>query len=187
MTFTLRGLGCAVAMTCLAWGSACAQTSAAVPIAPSATMRQPLRIPINTPVVFEFVTALDSKTSKIDETFPIRLLRPILVDGQVAVAEGTMGMGQVVHAAKAGFGGRAGELIVAVRYLDHRGVHIPLRRFRMGEPEMGEDRRGTAFGVGMAVPLGGFLVRGGEKEILPGTRGNAIVSADTEIEGAPDR
>ena len=124
MIVMLRGLSCAVALSCLAWGSACAQTGEAASIAPSPAMRQSLRIPINTPIVFEFVTTLDSKKSNIDETFPIRLLRPILIDGGVAVAEGTMGAGQVVHAAKAGFGGRAGELIVAVRYLDHRGVRI---------------------------------------------------------------
>jgi hypothetical protein len=186
MTCRPRALDCAIALSCLAWGGASAQSIQAKAVASPPALRQPLRISINTPIVFEFVATLDSKKSKIDEMFPIRLLRPILVDGQIAVPEGAMGMGQVVHAAKAGFAGKAGELIVTVRYLEHRGGRIPLRRFRMGEPETGEDRRDTAFGVGLAVPFGGFLVRGGEKTILAGTRGNAIVSADTEIEAAPE-
>lgn len=140
-----------------------------------------LRLPMNTQIVFEFVTPLSSKTSKADEMFPIRLVHPIVVQGRILVPAGTMGEGQVIQAAKSGWGGKAGELVVTVRHLDYRGVRIPLRRFRMGEPSTGADRRDEAFGVSMVVPLAGFFMNGGEKTVLVGTRASAIIAADTDI------
>jgi hypothetical protein len=165
-------------------GAASAQTAEAVE-APAAAAAAPqsatLRLPMNTLVVFEFVTPLSSKTAKADQMFPIRLLRPIIVDGRIVVPAGTMGEGQVIQAAKSGWGGKAGELVVTARYLDFGGVRIPLRRFRMGQPDTGEDRKDEAFVATMVVPVAGFFMNGGEKEVAPGTRANAIVAADTDI------
>lgn len=145
-----------------------------------------VRLPALTPVEFEFAGALSSKTSKIDDMFPIRLTAPILIDGAIAVPAGATGQGQIVHAAKAGGGGKAGELIVTVRYLEHRGVRIPLRRFRMGGLGTGADRGEDALGVSMVIPFSGFLMRGGEKTIEAGARANAIIAADIEIPTAPE-
>jgi hypothetical protein len=47
--------------------------------------------------------------------------------GSVVAPAGTPGVGEVVHAAHASFGGKAGELILAVRYLELNGTRIPLR------------------------------------------------------------
>lgn len=138
-----------------------------------------LVIAAGTPVEFEFAAPLDSRTNKIDDFFAIRLTRPILSGERVAVPAGAMGFGQIVHAAKAGGGGKAGELIVAVRGIDAGGVRVPLRRYRDGG--IGADNRNGAFGVGLVVPFGAFLVRGGEKIIAAGARGNAIVAADTLV------
>ena len=139
-------------------------------------------LPVNTLVVFEFTTELSSKTSTIDDFFPIRLTRPIMIEGREVIPAGTTGMGQIVHAAKSGWGGKAGELIVAARYLDYGGVHIPLRRLRMGEPSVGDDRVGEAVAASMIIsPVLGFFINGGEKTVLVGTHANAIVSAETEI------
>lgn len=150
--------------------------------APAAT----IKLPMNTPVQFEFVTELSSKTNKNDDVFPIRLIAPVQIAGHDAIPAGTMGQGQVVQAAKAGFAGKAGELVVTVRYLDVGGVHVPLRRFRMGELATGEDRRGEAFGMSIAIsPLLGFFISGGQKTIVVGTHANAIVSADTDIPALP--
>jgi len=158
----------------------------AVPDPDPAPASTGLRLPTGTPVQFEFVTQLDSKTSKIDAMFPIRLTRPIQLNGTIVIPAGTMGEGQIVHAAKSGWGGKAGELIVAARYIDFNGTHVPLRRFRMGEIETGDDRRDTAFAASAIVsPLLAFVINGGEKSILVGTRANAIVSADTEIPATP--
>ena len=51
----------------------------------------------------------------------------------------------------------------------------------MGGLDRGADRRDGAFGVGAVIPLGGFLVRGGEKTIEPGAIANAIVAAEVAV------
>jgi hypothetical protein len=177
----------ALAVSAFVAAPAWAQSEGAAPEVP---LEAPsIRIPMNTLVVFEFVTPLSSKTSKADEMFPIRLLEPIVVEGRIVVPAGTMGEGQVIQVAKSGWGGKAGELVVTVRYLEYGGVRIPLRRFRMGQPNTGEDRKDEVFGVSLVVPLAGFFMNGGEKTVVAGTHANAIIAADTEIPGtapAPD-
>jgi hypothetical protein len=167
--------------------AAAAQTEAAATPATAEAAPVPpgmARLAAMTPVAFEFVEPLSSNLNKNDDMFPIRLIAPIrAADGTELVPAGTMGQGQVVQAAKSGWGGKAGELTVAVRFIDYKGVHIPLRRFRMGG--IGEDRTSNAFAVGMVVPLATFFMNGGEKTIVVGTRGNAIVSADTDIPADP--
>src|SRR5262249_11643411 len=117
---------------------------------------QPIRLATGTPVDIEIVDALNSKTSKIDDLFRIKLVNAIMVDGRPAVPAGTEGVGQVVHAAKARLGGRAGELIVTARYLEMNGVRIPLRRFRVGST--GQQRGDEAFAVSLVIPFGFVLV-----------------------------
>ncbi|WP_448661276.1 hypothetical protein ACG3SL_11570 [Sphingomonas sp. CJ20] len=144
--------------------------------APPAQTVEISRLAAGTAVEFAFVDALSSKTSKIDDWFAVRLTKPVSIGDTLVLPVGTPGKGQVVHAAKAGGGGKAGELIVTVRYLDVAGQRVPLRRFRMGSLDIGADRRDEALGVGLVVPFGGFLVRGGEKTIAAGALGNAIVA-----------
>jgi hypothetical protein len=168
--------GALLASTLLA-APALAQTVAAGEVPTPATVT----LAVMTPVEFEFAEEVKSNQAAVDQYFAIRLIAPILVDGVEIVPAGTTGKGQVVHSAKAGWGGKAGELIVAARYIEYRGVRIPLRRFRMGEAGTGQNRVGEAAVASAVVPVAGFLISGGEKIIAAGTRANAIVSTDTEL------
>jgi hypothetical protein len=178
MIFRICTIACAVMAAAPAW----AQTEAA-PAESAAQAAEPTAIHLTamTPVQFEFDEEVKSNQAAIDQYFAIRLIAPITVDGVVIVPAGTVGKGQVVHSAKSGWGGKAGELLVAARWIEYRGVRIPLRRFRMGEIGTGQNRVGEAAVASAIVPVAGFLINGGEKIIPKGTRANAIVSADTEI------
>lgn len=149
----------------------------AVAVQPSAAA--PLRIPAATVVDIEIMEPLSSKTSIRDATFPIRVFAPVVVDGRELIPAGTPGLGQVIHAAKSGGGGKAGELLLTARYLDINGVRVPLRRFRMGAS--GAQKADEAFAVGVVVPFGQLLVKGKEIEFQAGTRANAVVAADTDL------
>jgi hypothetical protein len=145
-----------------------------------------VRLPANTPVDLEIAGALSSKTSKIDEMFPIRLRSAIMVDGKIVVPAGTAGQGQIVHAAKARAMGKAGELILAARYLDCGDLHITLRGFRLGE--VGKDNSGAivaAVAVGglVAAPL--MFVSGGESIISPGAPGHARLMSQVDVRTEP--
>jgi len=161
-----------------------APQEAPVPTSPTAVAVQPsgpapLRIPATTIVDIEIMEPLSSKTSIRDATFPIRVFAPVVVDGRELIPAGTPGMGQVIHAAKSGGGGKAGELLLTARYLDINGVRVPLRRFRMGAS--GAQKADEAFAVGVVVPFGQLLVKGKEIEFQAGTRANAVVAADTDL------
>lgn len=143
----------------------------------------PVRIPATTPVDIEIMEPLSSKTAQMDATFPIRVAVPVIVDGRELIPAGTTGMGQVIHAAKSGGGGKAGELLLAARYVEINGVRVPLRRFKLGTS--GAQKADEAFAVGFVVPFGQLLVKGKEIEFPAGTRANAIVAADTELTAAP--
>jgi len=160
--------------------------TAAPPTAAPSTTAPTVKIALYTPVEFEILATLNSKASRSGQTFPIRLTRPITVGDQIIVPAGAPGMGEVIQAAKSGMAGTAGELVITVRYVEYAGVRIPLRRCQLGG--IGVDRSKEASSIAVAasasVPVVGIaalFISGGEKTIPTGTRGNALVAADTEL------
>ncbi|MEM8694999.1 MAG: hypothetical protein AAGE05_03135 [Pseudomonadota bacterium] len=132
-----------------------------------------------TPVILEVLEPLSSRHSRHGDTFRIALAEPIIIDDQIAVPAGTEGLGEVVHGAGAGAAGRAGELILAARYLDYTGTQIALRSFRF--QEVGDDNQALATGIGIAAGLFAFAVSGGNIDVEPGARGSAMIRQDTFV------
>lgn len=138
-----------------------------------------LQLPAKTVIEIEIVDTVSSKTAKIGDMFDIRLVEPVKIDGQMVLPIGVTGRGEVSHVAKAGWGGKAGELIVMVRYLQCGADRIPVGRFHFGAS--GEAHLGAAFGASMVVPFAGFLIDGSEMILQAGTRGNARVTAAVDL------
>lgn len=136
-------------------------------------------LPAMTVVEIEILTPLNSKTSKMGEMFPIRLAEPIMLDGNVLVPAGATGEGEVIHAAKARAAGKAGEMILAARYIDYQGTRIVLRSFKFG-PSTGKNNAKEALVAGavVAIPLT-LLIAGGNVDVPTGTRAHAKTAADT--------
>ncbi|MCP1470766.1 hypothetical protein J3E64_002459 [Sphingobium sp. OAS761] len=137
-------------------------------------------IPAGTAVDFQFVDHVNSKTSHNGDHFRIRTTKPILVDGVEAVPVGAEGEGEVIHAARARAAGKAGELILAARFIEYRGQRIALRSFRFGVSGDSKTDEAIALGLIVAGPLA-FLVVGGEVDVQPMTDGHAKVAADTIV------
>jgi hypothetical protein len=136
-------------------------------------------VPAKTIVEIEILDPISSKTAKIGDTFTIRLAEPLRIGDRLILPIGTAGRGEVTHVAKARWGGKAGELIVMVRYLQCAGQQIPLGHFHFGAS--GESHVGAAFGASMVVPFAGFLISGDEMILPAGTRGNAQVAKDVRL------
>ena len=135
----------------------------------------------------EILDTLNSKDNHNGESFNFRLAAPLIVDGRVLIPAGTPGIGEVVHAARARAMGKAGELILAARYLDFNGTRIPLRTLRFGR-EQGRDNSGTVNTIGMvsaatvpAVSMVAFLISGGEVRVPAGTRATAQTAAEASL------
>jgi hypothetical protein len=138
-------------------------------------------IPALTPVVIKLNKVMNSQANRIGETFEFTLAAPIIIGGEILVPEGTAGSGDVVHAAKSRFGGRAGELVLVARYLSYQGVRIPLRSMRF-DAAPAKDNSGNAMAAGIIVsPILSFLITGGEVNIPEGTVANAKTAADTFV------
>jgi hypothetical protein len=149
------------------------------PAAPVTLAAGASRIPANTALILETQQALSSLTLKRGEKFALRLAEPLLLDGVQLLPAGTPGIGEVVHAERSRSGGKAGELILAARYLEHEGRRIPLRSFRIGVT--GVDHTRGALAVAMALGPLAALVRGGNIEVPAQTRAQALTSQDVDL------
>ncbi len=128
----------------------------------------------------EIAEPLSSKTAQRGQRFKLRLAKPASVDGVVVLPAGLEGVGEVVHAERARGAGKAGELILAARYIVGPQGEIRLRGFKLGTRGSGESRTTAAFWI----PLG-FLVRGGEVEIPAGAGAHAKLAGAQTLKPAP--
>lgn len=157
--------------------------TATAPTATAQTDPQPLctgcvLIPALTPVRIELLSPQGSKISKSGDLFAIRLAEPIIVDGQVVVPAGVTGMGEVIHAKRAGGSGAPGELILAARYLDLGTVRLRLRSLDM--TSIGKSKYGTSDTLAVASAAGGvglsvlaLAITGKESKIEAGSVASA--------------
>jgi hypothetical protein len=134
-------------------------------------------VPALTEVSIEVLELLDSQRSRTGYKFRIRLHESVNVDGATVIPAGVGGEGEIVHAGKAGFGGKAGELLLAARFLEFEGKRIPLRSFKLGvvtggSPSFGSKLAKGIFTGGAAAAMSpGYPV-----QITPGTLGIAKLS-----------
>ncbi len=126
-------------------------------------------LPDGSPIRIEIAEALSSKTAQRGQIFKLRLVQSLAAAEGVLLQAGTEGTGEVVHAERGRGGGKAGELILAARYLQGPNGPIKLRGMKLGGA--GSDKTGAAMAASLVLPLGGF-VRGSEIEIPLGT--NAV-------------
>lgn len=138
-----------------------------------------VRIPADTVVTLETTEPLTSATLKRGDKFGLRLAQALTVDGATMVPAGAVAVGEVVHAERSRSGGKPGELLLAARYIEHAGLRLPLRGFRIGAA--GVDKSGKV--AGLAVLIGGFamFVRGGEIEIPAFTQAAAKTAQAVDI------
>ena len=127
-------------------------------------------------VEIEIAEPISSRLRKRGEKFVLRLVEPLVLDGHTVLPAGTAGVGEIIHAASSGGGGKAGELLLAARYLEVDGRQIPLRGFRIGAA--GKDHTQGALAASIAIGPFAQFIHGREIEIPTGTRANAKLAAD---------
>jgi hypothetical protein len=150
-------------------------TVAQNPAASGAVESPPLAIPEGTFIAIRLVAPVSSRDAVQGQFFPIALAEPILFEGREIVPAGIRGEGQVVHVQRRGFGGRAGELIVAARYLDWNGDRLPLRGMRIAAA--GAQNTGEAVAAGVVVPLAGLFITGTSVDLPEGQLAVARLAA----------
>ncbi|MGQ0660145.1 MAG: hypothetical protein ACT4N3_04680 [Sphingosinicella sp.] len=166
-------------LSCVPPAAAFAQVAASSPAEATDAAVRCCTIPARTPLDIEITQTVNSRANQTGEPFSFRLAVPLVAEGRVVIPAGTAGVGEVVHAARARAMGKAGELILAARYLQLGESRIPLRTLRVGAAQ-GRDNSGAvnALNIASAATIPGlslvaFMIAGGEVNVPAGTRASA--------------
>ena len=120
-----------------------------------------------------------SKSSRAGDHFAIALADPIAADGHELIHAGIVGQGEVIHAAKARWGGKAGEFSANARFLDCGSVRLPIGHLHWASS--GASKVGDALALSLLFSPAMFFVNGGEVEIPAGTTGEVQLTSDVVI------
>lgn len=129
-----------------------------------------------TEVHLVFSEEVSSKTAVEDDSVSFRLDEDLVVDGVVVARRGTLAVGVVSHAKKAGMLGAPGELAVRVSYLKVGDRRVRLRGKKARE---GENKVGTAVAIAVLLSPVGLVKRGKNCVVSEGTAITAFVDEDT--------
>ncbi len=177
-----RSWGLAIAAgTMLIAGQAHAADDPAPPPPAPAT----ITIPALTPVEVEILADLGSNTSHSGDTFPLRLAKPVMIDGKVAIPAGTPGEGEVLNARHNGLGGASGMLMVAARRITVDGRSLRLRSTKFGET--GDDKTDMVVATSF-IPVVGLVTlftTGGAVKAPSGTHARAKTAEDFTLPVPP--
>lgn len=184
----LRAAAAVATLAFCAWPSVGAQTvpdagATSTTMAASPPAAPQSQIPAGIWLTLEITQTLHSGRLKRGDRFPLRLAAPLVMDGVVLLPAGVAGVGEVIHVEQARSGGKAGELLLAARYLEMGRQQIRLRSFRLGAN--GTDRSVLSASLAPAIGVFSVFVHGGEIEVPAGTQGRARTVEDTRIEHVP--
>jgi hypothetical protein len=152
------------------------------PVAPGTAVR----VPALTPVFLQIDEELSSKTSKPGDHFRLSISEDVIIAGAVVIPAGSAGEGEVIHASRAGAGGKPGEILLAARYVTVGGHEVRLRSFVVGAN--GKDHTDQALAVGTVVGVFAMFVHGGQIVLPRGTSAGAKTAAEIQLpalEAAP--
>lgn len=159
--------------------------------APTATL------PALTPVLIQFDEQVSSDKNKNGDRFRFHVAADVRIGDLVVIPMGTPGVGEVIHAAKSGVAGKAGELIVAARYVTVGTKNIRLRSFTAGTGQNLANVANWTSVLAGAVPS--LLIQGGkmtmpqhmlatvrtaETVTLPATQ-SVVAAGDEPMNAAP--
>jgi hypothetical protein len=143
-----------------------------------------VRLPALTPLRLRVIGEVSSKTNVKGDKVVIALADPLVVSGALTIPAGTRGVAEVIHAAKGGMGGKAGELLIAARYLQLGDVQIPLRSFRLAAIA-GKNNEDLATGLsiagGVAGGIAAMMITGGASRVADGSEAFAKTGADVDL------
>lgn len=159
--------------------------SSAAPSAMASPVDGTVVLPALTPIELETVDLVSSGVQKPGDLFKLRVASPVMMGNAVLIPVGTPAIGQVVHSAKRGMSGKAGELIVVARFVELPDRQIKLKATISG---VGKNKQDTAAAVTIAasaaVPVASFIglmIRGKDMVLPAGTRVLARTAAAIDL------
>jgi hypothetical protein len=154
----------------------------ALAIAAAAAAEPVVVLRANTLIPLRMAETVSSDTHQGGARFPLVVSEDIFVDDCLVVPAGTLAEGEVIHAAKSGMFGKAGELSLTSRVLILGERRIKLRSLYA---TAGQTRADLALGVGLVIPFAPFFIRGKQVLVPAETDLIARIAADESFEAVP--
>lgn len=136
-------------------------------------------VPALTPVAVRLEEPISSNKNKPGDHFRITVAEDVRIGDALVIPAGSAGEGEVIHAAKPGAGGKAGELILAARYVRVGDVEVRLRSFALGA--VGKDQSVNSLAASMLVGPFAMFVKGGVITVPPATLGIAKTALEFRL------
>jgi hypothetical protein len=138
-----------------------------------------LAVPALTPVLVRIEDEISSKTNKMGDRFRITVAEDVRVGDAVVIPVGSTGEGEVIHAARPGAGGKAGELIVVARFVLVGDNQVRLRSFTLGAA--GRDKSVDALAASFIAGPFAMFQKGGAVVIPRDTLGMAKTALEFKL------
>ncbi len=138
-----------------------------------------LTVPALTPVMIRIDEEISSRTNKMGDRFRIMVAEDVRVGDAVVIPAGSAGEGEVIHAAKPGAGGKAGELIVGARFVHVGENQVRLRSLALGVA--GKDKSVDALAVSFIAGPFAMFQKGGVVVIPRDTLGMAKTALEFKL------
>lgn len=148
-------------------------------IAAAQDMAALVTVPALTPVAVRLEESISSNKNKPGDRFRITVAEDVRIGDALVIPAGSAGEGEVIHAAKSGAGGKAGELILAARYVRVGDTEVRLRSFALGA--VGKDHSAGALATGMIIGPFAMFVKGGVITVPPATPGIAKTALELQL------
>ena len=130
-------------------------------VSPAALAQTPAptaSLPALTTVLIQFDESVSSEKNRNGDRFRFHVAADVCVGDLVVIPMGTPGVGEVIHSAKSGMAGKAGELIVAARYVTVGSRNVRLRSFASGT---GQNLTNVANWTGILIGVPSLMIQGG--------------------------
>jgi len=136
-------------------------------------------VPALTPVAVRLEELISSNKNRPGDRFRITVAEDVRVGDALVIPAGSPGEGEVIHAAKSGAGGKAGELILAARYVRVGDFEVRLRSFALGV--VGKDQAANSLAASMIIGPFAMFVKGGVITVPPATLGKAKTALEFNL------
>lgn len=136
-------------------------------------------IPAKTKITLENTKTIDSKTAHTGDPVQFKTLSNIIVNDIVVIPAGTIANGKITKAISAGGFGRAGKLEFSINSIETiNGVTIPLI---YDTSKSGQTDGGAIAVFAVVSMLGGIFMKGTNVQCVEGTKLEATVTEDTDL------
>jgi hypothetical protein len=127
-------------------------------VSPGVFAETQVELPALTPVLIQFDEKVSSDGNRNGDHFRFHVAADVRVGDLIVIPAGSPGEGEVIHAQKSGMAGKAGELIVAARFVTVSGRTVRLRSFAAGT---GRQHADLATWTGIFISFPAMMIQGG--------------------------